>query len=71
MMALEYAFDFLEKAFENGQEMVVFVTELAIGAESAMFLAEHTCERYMRYNEKLLVGTRKAELLSELARDEK
>lgn len=67
---LEYAFDFMEQAFENGQEMVVFVTELTLGADSARFLAEHTCERYLKYNEQLLIGTRKAELLSELVRDE-
>lgn len=66
--ALSNAFDFMEQAFENGQEMVVFVTELALGAESAMFLAEHHCERYMMYNEQLLVETRRAELLAELAR---
>ena len=68
--ALEFAFDFMEQAFENGQEMVVFVTELTINSESALFLSEHACERYKQYNEQLLVGTRKTELLSELARDE-
>ena len=68
--ALEYAFDFMEQAFENGQEMVIFVTELTLGKEAVMFLAEHTCERYMRYNQELLVGTKKAVLLSELNRDE-
>lgn len=67
--ALECAFDFMEQAFGNGQEMVVFVTELAINGEAALFLSEHPCERYMAYNEQLLVGTRKAELLAELARD--
>lgn len=67
--ALEYAFDFMERAFEEGQEMVVFVTELTINSESALFLTEHTCERYLQYSEQLLVGTRKAELLSELERD--
>lgn len=67
--ALEHAFDFMENAFTNGEEMVVFVTELTINSESALFLAEHTSERYLKYNEQLLIGTRKAELLSELARD--
>jgi len=70
LKALEYAFDFMEQAFENGQEMVVFVTELTLGKEAVMFLAEHNCERYMRYNQELLVGTKKAVLLSELNRDE-
>lgn len=67
--ALEHAFDFMEQAFENGQEMVVFVTELTLGTESAQFLSEHTCERYLKYNEELLIGTKKAELLAELNRD--
>ncbi len=68
MNALENAFDFMEHAFENGEEMVVFVTELTLSPEAAMFLAEHTCERYMTYNEQLLIGKRKRELLSELNR---
>lgn len=42
--ALEHAFDFMEQAFENGEEMVVLVTELTITPESARFLSEHTCE---------------------------
>ena len=66
--ALEHAFDFMEHAFEDGEEMVVFVTELTLSPEAAMFLAEHTCERYMTYNEQLLIGKRKRELLSELNR---
>ena len=68
MNALENAFDFMEHAFENGEEMVVFVTELTLSPEAAMFLAEHTCERYMTYNEQLLIGKQKRELLSELNR---
>lgn len=66
--ALEHAFDFMEQAFENGEEMVVFVTELTLTPEAAMFLSEHTCERYMTYNEQLLIGKRKREILSELNR---
>lgn len=66
--ALEYAFDFMEKAFENGEEMVLFVTELTVNAASALFLSEHESGKYEKYKEQLLVGTRKAELLSELER---
>ena len=67
--ALEHAFDFMENAFGDSQEMVMFVTELTIGAETAKYLAAHTSERYLKYKEELLVGTKKAQLLSELARD--
>ena len=66
--ALEHAFDFVEQAFTEGQEMVVFVTELTLNPEAAVFLAAHPSERYLTYNRKLLIGTRRAELLSELAR---
>ncbi len=65
---LEAAFDFLEQAFPDGQEMVFFVTELAVSPEATEFLAEHTCERYAEYSRELLVGTRKRELLEELKR---
>ena len=50
--------------------MVIFVTELTLGKEAVMFLAEYHCERYMKYNQELLIGTKKAELLSEIKRDE-
>lgn len=68
-LALEHAFDFMEHAFTGGQEMAVFITDLTIGIESAAFLSEHPCQRYLQYNEQLLIGTRREQLLSELARD--
>ena len=68
--ALEHAFDFMEQAFERGQELVVFVTELTMNNDAALFLSAHACERYKAYSSELLAGTRRAELLSELARDE-
>lgn len=64
--AVEHAFTFMEEAFEKGQEMVVFVTGLTVTPEAALFLSEHACERYRQYNQELLIGTRRAELLSEL-----
>ncbi|MCI8634386.1 MAG: AAA family ATPase [Eubacterium sp.] len=64
--ALEYAFDFAEEAFGQSEEMVLFVTELTVQKEAASFLTEYTCERYLKYNKQLLIGTRKSELLSEL-----
>lgn len=63
---LEHAFDFIEAAFADGQELVVFVTELAMDPEAAVYLAENGNERFRKYNEELLLGTKKAELLSEL-----
>lgn len=67
--ALEYAFDFMEEAFGQGEELVVFVTELSVSREAAAFLSENVCERYLLYNKQLLIGSRKQELLSEIRRE--
>ena len=49
--------------------MIVFVTDLTMTSISAAFLAQHTCKRYYEYNKELLIGTRRQELLSELAHE--
>ena len=64
----EFAFDFMETAFAAGEEMVLFVTELTLSQEGAVFLSEYDCERYHKYNQELLIGSRRRELLSELER---
>lgn len=51
---LEYAFDFMEAAFSNGQEMVIFITELNRNYYTVHFLQEYDCERYYMYNKNLL-----------------
>ena len=63
---LEYAFDFMEQAFGEGQEMVVFVTELSIGKYSVWFLRENDCDRYYMYNKNLLFDEREAGLRSQI-----
>ena len=65
--ALEAAFDFMEQAFGESQEMVVFVTELAMSPAAHTFIAENGCERFFRYNRDLLLDSRKAALDRELA----
>lgn len=68
--ALESAFDFMERVFEDQQEMVVFVNELALGPDSAPFLAENECERFEQYSRTLLLDDGHDELLAELQRDD-
>lgn len=68
--ALENVFDFMENAFENGQELVIFVTELTTGMYSALFLTNHECGRYLNYSRALLMDEQKEQLLSELAMNE-
>lgn len=63
---LECAFDFMEAAFGNSQEMVVFVTGLNTGYYSVSFLQDYRCERYYQYNKNLLFDDRERELLSKI-----
>ena len=64
--ALEYAFTFMEDAFREGQEMVIFVTELTMNSKAASFITEVVCERYFTYCKSLCIGSRRAALLNEL-----
>ena len=68
--ALEFAFDFMERAFGEDQEMVVFVNELALGPDSAPFLAENECERFETYSRTLLLDGNQDQLMAELKRDD-
>ena len=68
--ALESAFDFMERAFQNEQEMVVFVNELALGPDSAPFLSDNECERFEQYSQTLLLDATHDQLLAELERDD-
>lgn len=68
--AMANAFSFIEQAFEGGQEMVLFVTELTVTAESVQFLSEVPNEKYLKYSEELMIGTRRQELLTEMEREE-
>ena len=69
--ALEAAFDFMEQAFAESQEMVVFVTELTVDPVSHAFLTENGCERYFQYNKDLLLDHRKAALQQKLAAEQR
>ena len=64
--ALNHAFDFLEEAFGESQEMVVFVTELNTNYYSIQFLKENDCEKYFKYNKGLLFDERHRRILEEM-----
>jgi hypothetical protein len=68
--ALEHAFDFMEQAFAEGQEMVVFVTELTLSPAAQRFLTANGCPRYFQYNKALLLDSRRDALQRELAKEE-
>ena len=64
--ALDHAIDFMEDAFGDSQEMVAFVTELNTSYYSIQFLKENDCDKYYRYNKRLLFDEQQQEILKEL-----
>ena len=66
LSALEHAFNFMEDAFGDSQEMVSFVTELNTNYYSIQFLKENDCDKYYQYNKKLLFDKQQEEILSEM-----
>ena len=67
--ALTQAFAFMEHAFQQGEEMVVFVTELTMDPLASRFITENGCEPYFRYNQALHIGSRRASLIADIKKD--
>lgn len=64
--ALDYAFDFMEDAFGDSQEMVSFVTELNTNFYSIQYLKENDCDKYYRYNKRLLFDEQRKSILEQM-----
>ena len=64
---LHHLFTFVERVFEDGNEMLILVTELTVGEHSARFIGMFGCEDYACHNEKLMLSERRDELQEEIA----
>ena len=63
---LSNMFIFCEKVFEDGQEMVILVTELTISYYGAHFISRYGCKEYFAHNKALLFYERQKEIIMEL-----
>ena len=63
---LTSCFSFIADTFGEGQEMVIFLTELSAGYYSLRYVSECGNDAYYRYNRLLLLKERKAELRGEI-----
>lgn len=63
--SLERAFVFLERAFGDGQEMVLFVTALTGNERVSTFIGNYGCKPYFKYSGKLLYRKEEEKLLAE------
>jgi hypothetical protein len=63
---LSNAFKFMEKCFGDGQEMLVFVTELTINDYTTSFISHYGCNEYFKHNKELLLYDRHKEIIREI-----
>ena len=61
------AFRFLEQAFGQGQELVIFVTEITAGYDTSWFVEQFGCDAYFRHNRELLFDSTRHRIREEIA----
>lgn len=64
---LHYLFEFAKEVFQEGNEMLILVTELTVNDYSAKFISRFGCEDYQRHNEELMLTERQNDLQREIA----
>lgn len=67
--ALANAFAFLEEAFGEGQEILLFVTELTENFWTSQYIAKFGCEKYLQHNKDLMFFERQVQLAQEIGND--
>lgn len=65
---LSNIFSFLEKFYNEGQELLIFITELTTNVYSAKFIRKFGCEEYFKYNKELLLTDKSEEISNEIAK---
>ncbi len=63
---LSNVFKFCEEVFEEGQEILILVTELTISYYGAHFISRYGCKEYFNHNKELLFYERQKEIIQEL-----
>jgi hypothetical protein len=63
---LSNVFLFCEEVFEEGQEMLILVTELTISYYGAHFISRYGCKEYFNHNKELLFYERQKEIIREI-----
>ena len=69
--AFDNSFTFVERAFGESQEMVVFITELNASHFALWFISENGCDKYYTYNQGLLLGERQQSIMADIQGIEK
>ena len=65
--SMDNAFDFLDKVFGSGREMLVFLAELTTRASTTQFIAHYGNDRYYAHNSELKVDEARRSLAERIA----
>ncbi len=63
---LSNCFAFCEEVFADGQEILIFVTELTVSTYGARFISRWGCKEYFDHNKELLFHQRQKELIMKI-----
>ena len=63
---LHNLFDFTDRAFSDGNEMILLLTELTAGKLSSKYISMFGCPDYERYNSKLMLSERSSIIKKEI-----
>lgn len=64
--ALSYGFKFMEEAFGESQEIVIFITELTMNYYSSKFISEYGSDEYYKYNKEIMFKDKRSQILNEI-----
>ena len=63
---LTNVFNFCEDVFDDGQEMLILVTELTVSCYGAHFISRYGCKEYFAHNKELLFYERQKEIIQQI-----
>ena len=63
---LTHMFEFCEEVFNEGNEILILVTELTINYYTAMFISRYGCKKYFEHNKELLFYERQKEIIAQI-----
>lgn len=63
---LSNVFIFCEEVFDEGQKMLILVTELTISYYDAHFISRYGCKEYFNHNKELLFYERQKEIIQQI-----
>lgn len=63
---LSNVFSFIEKAWSDGNEMLIFVTELTADKKASAFISKFGCDDYFKHNQSLMLSDRENQIQRDL-----